>query len=955
MRNGIGNRWRRGAPALLMMLMAMIGSGGRAADVAVPEGIKPGLLRPATGAQRERAGLSLERLTPKLPAPEFLAGADDAASPEAADTEAPLAAERAYAHARQAYRDGRAFDAVRKLLIAQKHAPESAEIARLLGRIYTETGNKVRGATFLETAVRLDPTDLPTVFLLGRFALDRSQWEKAAAILLHARQLDRQTAEAEADPAQRALLHYYLGVALQNAGYLSAAAEEYRAYLDADRQFTRTTPRVRELAFVDQSRDATWTTLGDLSHQLDEPGRALEAYRAAAEASNGQDIELELRRVYTLLRLGRADEAEALVIDRVRASGNGQQPLRLVRYYLREADSAELIRQLERIYENDGRTASMALAIAELLPEPAAQSLLLRHLKQKPGDHEVWRALLARALERDDDPQAPRVARAATALDLTRQAAAAAPGHAGAYIAMLFEAVGDPRVLEEAYAKLAPEVAAEPYAQAIHGVALRRLGRYTDARAALEAALDSAPDSPILRIEQARVLIAQGQIDEAAALLEGDWPKGDIEVLLLRTHVLAEAGKVGDALALLQREGGEALSRPRVAIEHARLLLRKEKVSEAERVLNDALNAHPKNEALYRFLLEHYRARVEQGDRNYTEPLQALMRRLLSTLPASRTARLLEAELRMSTNDFDRAEQILNKLLEDDPRDLDALESLVQLYIRSERRPLAIKTQERMLRAKPEGIEQTIELTYFYDSLGRYADAVAHLKEALSRPDPEDPATVANLLWVMMLREDPDSGAEAQRLLGEAAERFPAHASDIRYQQASLWNVMGQPKRSTKVLAEIVKDDPDHAPANNDLGYSLADRGKDLQRAKAMIERAVAQDPDSSHYLDSMGWVLYKSGDFEGAVQWLRRAVDAEGGQHPIILDHLGDALYRLGRTAEAAANWGKARALLDLPEQAEEGETEGLSDVLDAKIEAVRAGQAPDLAPVAKAGGGGD
>jgi predicted Zn-dependent protease len=939
----------------LGLLMIVLGADARAADVAVPDGIKAELLHPASGPQRKRAELSLEKLAPTLPEPDYLADADaDGDGPEATDEAAPLAAQRAYAHARQAYRNGKAFDAVRKLLIAQKQAPNAPEIARLLGRIYTDTGNKVRGATFLETAVRLDPDDLPTVFLLGRFALERSQWEKAAAILLHARQIDRQADEAEADPAQRALLSYYLGVALQNAGYASAAADEYRAYLDADRQFTRTTPRVRELAFVDQSRAATWMTLGDLYHQLDEPKRALEAYRTAAQETSGETVELGLRRVYTLLRLGRADEAEALVIERVRTSGTGDQSLPLVRYYLREAESAELIRQLEQIYENDGRTPAMALAVAELLPEPAAQALLLRHVKQKPADHGVFLALLRSALQREEGEKRTRVDRTALALDQTRQAAAAAPSHAGAYITMLFEAVGDPRVVDEAYAELAPEVAAEAYAQAIHGVALRRLGRYTDARAALRSALEAAPDSPVLRIEQARVLIAQEKIDEAAALPEGDWPRGDIEVLLLRTHVLAEAGKVGDALELLQREGDEALSRPRVAIEFARLLLREEKVSEAERVLNDALNAHPDSEVLYRFLLDHYRTRVDQGDRNYTEPLQALMRRLLSTLPSSRTARLLEAELRMSTNDFDRAEQILDKLLEDDPRDLDALGALVQLYMRSERRPMAIKTQERLLLAKPEGLEQTVELTYFYDSLGRYDDAVAHLKEALLRPDPEDPATVANLLWVMMLREDPDAGAEAQRLLAEAAERFPAHASDIRYQQASLWNVMGEPKRSTKVLAQIVEDDPNHAPANNDLGYSLADQGKDLERARAMIERAVEQDPDSSHYLDSMGWVLYKTGDFEAAVEWLRRAVDAEGGQHPIILDHLGDALYRRGRTAEAAANWGKARALLDLPEQAEAAETDGLSEVLDAKIAAVRAGQEPELAPVAKGSGDG-
>ncbi len=936
--------WRVVASCVVIALAPDVlpGTSAAAQGIAVPAGIDAASIQTLSGEARQKAELPLEKIASGLPTPAYLKPSDEPDEP----AEVPLAAQRAYAQARDAYHNGKAFDAVRKLLIAQQQAPRAPEIARLLGRIYTETGNKVRGASFLETAVQLDRKDLSTVFLLGRFALERSEWEKAAAILLHARELNGAIPAAQSDPAQQVLLHFYLGVALQNAGYTSAAAEEYRAYLEADRRFSRTTPRVRELAFVDQSRAATWITLGDLRHQLNDPKGALAAYRAAAETDGADSPAIGLRRVYTLLRLNRMAEAEAYVIERVRTSGTGADSLELVRYYLREADSAELIRQLEQIYENDGQTATMALAVAELLPDEAGQALLLRHLGGKPGDTLVFEALIDRTLN-PDAGTAGRLERTAKAIDLTQQAAAASPSHAGVYVQYLFEAVGNARTIDEAHAKLPPAIASQAYTQAIRGVALRRLGQYTQARAALDQALTQVPDSPLLRIEQARVLIAQEKIEPAAALLEGDWPAGDLEVLLLRTRVLAEAGKLSDALALLKREAGDALLQPNVATEHARLLLLAEKVSEAERVLNDALNAHPTDESLYSFLLEHYRVRLDNGDRNYTEPLQALMRRLLSTLPASRTARLLEADLRMSTNEFDRAEQILNTLLESDPRDLDALETLVQLYVRSERRPLAIKTQERLLLAKPEGITQTIELTYFYDSLGRHADAVEHLNEALSRPEPDEPATVANLLWVMMLREDPDAGDEAQRLLSDAAKRFPAHASDIRYQQASLWNVMGQRERSTKVLEQIVAEDPDHAPANNDLGYSLADQGQQLDRAKAMIERAVQKDPDSSHYLDSMGWVLYKLGDFEGALDWLRRAVDADGGQHPIIIDHLGDALYRRGRHAEATANWGKARALLDLPDYARDTEIQGLSRVLDGKIEAVRAGREPSLAPV--------
>lgn len=941
MRMRIGQRWR----GVIAVLLLGVGVAAAAADIAVPEGIEPDALTPLEGEALRRARQTLDQVDAQLPPLELFTETSDAPASPAAP---PLAAQRAYAQARQAYREGKAFEAVRKLLIARRHAPDAPRIAQMLGRVYTEAGNKVRGAQFLEEAAAIDPDHLPTIFLLGRYALERSQWDRAIALLRRAQRLDARTGATDADPARRVLLHFHLAVALQRAGYLDAAREQYRAYLDADRRVARVTPRLRELAFIDQSRDATWMTLGDLLHQLGRPKQALDAYRRAADQADQPRVELGLRRVYTLLRLGRADGAEAYVIDRVRSGGMGDDALPLVRYYLSEAESTALVGQLETLYEQEDRSPQMAIAIADLLPADAARAMLLRHLSRRPTDHDVFAHLLGKLTPADDADPDRREEATVQLVRLTAEASAAAPGEARAYRRVLAQAVDNPRRIADACGRLIegqpPE--AEPYVRYIRGAALRQLGHYAEAGAALDAALDAEPKAPVIRIERARVLVAQQQYDRAAKMLEGDWPEGNTDVLLLRATVLAEAGQVESALELIRAQAPDRTDPP-VAIARARLLRMAGQDEQARRVLQDAINAHPTEESLYASLLDDYRERIERGEDGYTEPMQALMRRLLTTLPASRTARLLEAELRMGANEIDDSERILTKLLEKNPRDLRALELMFQLYLRSDRRDKAIETRERWLLAKPQGIERTVELVQFYDSLDRHAEAVAHLKRAIRRPGIEEPGHVANLLWVMMRRQDPDSGPEAQRLLDEAVDRFPAHASDIRYQQAGLWSAMGQPQRHKRVLEKILEEDPGHAPANNDLGYSLAEQGRELDRAGQMIERALAQDPNSSHYLDSMGWVRYKQGAFEQAVDWLRKAVDAPRGQHPIILDHLGDALFRLGDKAQAVANWGKAKTLMEQPEHANVTEYAGLADQLDEKIKAARADQPPPLAPV--------
>ena len=53
---------------------------------------------------------------------------------------------------------------------------------------------------------------------------------------------------------------------------------------------------------------------------------------------------------------------------------------------------------------------------------------------------------------------------------------------------------------------------------------------------------------------------------------------------------------------------------------------------------------------------------------------------------------------------------------------------------------------------------------------------------------------------------------------------------------------------------------------NNDLGYLYAEQGKNLEKAEAMIRKAVADEPENSAYLDSLGWVLFKRGKAKEAI-----------------------------------------------------------------------------------------
>ncbi|HET9452439.1 MAG TPA: BTAD domain-containing putative transcriptional regulator, partial [Aggregicoccus sp.] len=69
---------------------------------------------------------------------------------------------------------------------------------------------------------------------------------------------------------------------------------------------------------------------------------------------------------------------------------------------------------------------------------------------------------------------------------------------------------------------------------------------------------------------------------------------------------------------------------------------------------------------------------------------------------------------------------------------------------------------------------------------------------------------------------------------------------------------------------------------------------------------ALALEPDSGPFLDSLGAVYLRRGEAERAAQVLARAA-ALAPQEPLIHEHLGDALHAVGRLVEAAGAYRRA------------------------------------------------
>lgn len=166
---------------------------------------------------------------------------------------------------------------------------------------------------------------------------------------------------------------------------------------------------------------------------------------------------------------------------------------------------------------------------------------------------------------------------------------------------------------------------------------------------------------------------------------------------------------------------------------------------------------------------------------------------------------------------------------------------------------------------------------------------------------------------------------------------------DARFSLSNLYVQKGEVERGEQVLLDVLKELPNDPQANNDLGYLWADKGKNLTEARGMIEKALQQEPDNHAYLDSMGWVLYRLGEYAEARTYLEKATQAENGDDSTVYDHLGDVLDKLDLKAEAAVAWKKALEL----EQAKSRPDEELVKKVEAKLNpAAAAGDQPAPTP---------
>jgi len=980
---GIGGGWRRrgawatGVAVLLTACAAGDGrdvgvSGDRNAatatayepgSVSPPPGVDPQRVEAMPARDRRKLSTSVDELKRKrgIEAPAFVDREPPAEDPLMADSEPSLVAQRAYARARAALKERRGFDALRELRTAIRAAPNDAAVVKLMAQVQAAGGNTAQAAVLLEKAVTLEPGDATAWLELGRLALGRGDLDEAVWLLSRGRAALE--GEGAGDETAGALLEYHLAVATTQMGEAKLALGFYESFMEMDARPVAGSGAGRMLAMLESAAWQTYSAMGDLHLRLDQPGEAVRLYEAAiAEVADDDPVDAALlgRLVYAQLRAGDAAAARSVASGAL-ADGRWREALALAAYLRDQGVGVEgLVGLLRERYEDGDRPTALALGMTRLLGRDEAMALLRDRLATgaDAGNAEASAAVVDRLLgllvsggEGGEGGEGG----ARSALGVVGEVL---PGDAAgqrAVVSRLIERVGSGEVIEAAESGWPESTGAVALAE---GVARAISGDGAGAREALRRAMGDEATATVARVELAKLLLMERRWQAAWEAVEPVSVEADEQAGRLRVRLLRHLGRTDEALALLNEMLADGTGDVALFLERAELEAGAGDWAAAERTLLEALNLDAESEVAYAALFELYEAAGAELE-DTTGRYQRLMRRMLGEIPDARIARLKRAEWADARREFGEAERLLRGLLEENANDLEALDLLMDVLRRADRPAEATALIEARLEESPESVALLRLAQQHYGATGQREQFLAATERLLERM-PTSAERAEGLASVYLSRGRLE---DAERVIREALELRGEEAMDdpgLALTLALVLQRRGDVDGAVELKRDILEAHPDHAMTANDLAYHFAVRGESLDEALRLAKVATDADPGSSAYVDTLGWVYYKLGRFDEAAAELGRSLalarqEERRGQgdrsetRAVVSDHLGDAMYRLGRAEQAQRYWEMARRLAPDGPGVFDPDLEGLKDRLSAKLSALAAGEA---APVAEVSG---
>jgi len=623
---------------------------------------------------------------------------------------------------------------------------------------------------------------------------------------------------------------------------------------------------------------------------------------AAAMALAPDDAGVRTLNAGVLLQQGKTDEALANVDKALQADPTYIRAISLKASILAEE-------------EPDQALAALDAAIGKLTPEDAVSlrrmKLLILQRQQRTAEVEAELAALARDLPEERS----------YALDLAR----------------LYESQGRVDDAEKVMRSMVAGPGSDAQSKINLAVFLTQARTPAAAEEALKAFVEAQPDSQPLKLALSEFYEYQNRQDEAVAsygtviALDPRSPQGlaarnRLAVLRMQDRDLKGAGELVDGIL------ADAPDNPEALLLRAGLLFIDRRYGDVVTALRGVLRREPGNESA---LLLMARAHVQAGD---TALAKDAYRRLLEANPRNTEGAREFIELARETKSLDDPADLLRGITAQDPANLEAGALLTDVLLLQENLPAAEAEARRIAAlSDPRGIG-AFELGRVLATQKRYDEAAQAYLTALGK-NPDNLVILQALTGSYLAR---DRRAEAVGALRAEVRRNPSGPNARLVLGGVLAGDGGSTPETLSLFESVVRDLPADpagylaiaslypenpaarigafrrgltaAPGNPELGLALAAEywaGGQIDAAINVYEDVLAANPGRADAMNDLAAVLLDYRYREPAS--LKRALDLAdqlaGTANPLVMDTVGWAYYRAGRTAEAVGYLERAAA----------------------------------------------
>ncbi len=198
-----------------------------------------------------------------------------------------------------------------------------------------------------------------------------------------------------------------------------------------------------------------------------------------------------------------------------------------------------------------------------------------------------------------------------------------------------------------------------------------------------------------------------------------------------------------------------------------------------------------------------------------------------------------------------------------------------------------------------------VHIGYIYGMRTQYKRAYDYFLKAV-KSDPENPG--AYFFWGLVQIWEGKNSAAKDNIL--RAISIKNDEETYYFYLAVAYEKLNQIDKSIENLKLAINYNKNSGRSYNYLGYLYADKNRDIEEALTLVQKALEIEPENGAYLDSLGWVYYRKGDYLLALKNLLLAeekLDESGTPDSVVYDHLGDTYLKLDNKIKALFYWEKS------------------------------------------------